>query len=117
MNIIFYAGKGCRIEEDKEESRSTSHSSRISANHMRNVIDELKFKDNRDSTVKNYYSIWKSFNQFLIRLDHKPECWEDRVLLYCGFLIENKRKLSTIKSYISAIKWILKSDGYEWNQK
>ena len=44
---------------------------------------------------------------FFVRLDSKPECWEDRLILYIGFLIEKNRRSSTIKSYISAIKAVL----------
>ena len=41
--------------------------------------------------------------------------WEDRLVLFIGFLIEKKRKASTIKSYISAIKAILREDGFKLN--
>ena len=45
-----------------------------------------------------------------------PKTWEDRVSLYCTYLIKVKgRQSSTIRSYISGIKHILKTDGYEWN--
>ena len=46
-----------------------------------------------------------------------PRTWEDRLSLYCAFLIVvKKRKSSTIRSYISGIKHILKVDGYVWNE-
>ena len=61
----------------------------------------------RDSTKTNYYGIWKSFNEFYIKLDIKPNNWEDRLVLFAGYLADNKRKAGTIKSYISAIKAIL----------
>ena len=45
-----------------------------------------------------------------------PKSWEHRLSLYCTYLIEVKRRQSsTIKTYASAIKFILKTDGYEWN--
>ena len=50
---------------------------------------------------------------FSIRLDVKPDNWEDRLVLFVGFLIEDGKKSSTIKSYISAIKSVLKKDGVE----
>ena len=63
-----------------------------------------------------YYNVWKNFNQFLVRLDRMPKLWEERLSLYCTFLITiKKRKSATIKSYISGIKHILKTDGYEWD--
>ena len=42
-----------------------------------------------------------------------PKTWEERITYYCTFLItEKKRKSSTIKSYVSAIKDILATDGF-----
>ena len=57
-----------------------------------------------------YYGTWKNF-----KLDKKPKTLEDRLTLYVGFLIQNNRKSTTIRSYISAIKAILKEDGIELN--
>ena len=65
---------------------------------------------------QSYYNAWKNFNKFLIRLDRMPKLWEDRLCLYCTYLIQVKNlQSSTIKSYISAIKFTLKNDGYEWD--
>ena len=58
-------------------------------------------------TKKNYYTIWKSFNAFFVKLDVKPNNWEDRITLFMAHLINEKKKVSTIKSYISAIKAVL----------
>ena len=57
----------------------------------------------------------KNFNRFIIRLDRKPKSWEDRLLLFVGYLIENKKQSSTVKSYISAIKSVLRKDGVHLN--
>ena len=47
-----------------------------------------------------------------------PKLWEHKVALYCAYLIEVKnRKSSTIKSYVSGIKYILMNDGYPWRDK
>ena len=35
--------------------------------------------------------------------------------MYCGYLVDKGNKSSTLKSYLSAIKLLLKIDGYEWN--
>ena len=59
----------------------------------------------------NYYVIWKQFNQFFIRLDTKPHSWEEQLVLFIGFMVESKKQSSTIKSYISAIKSVLRDDG------
>ena len=54
-------------------------------------------------------------NKFLLRLDIVPEFWEDRVVAFAAYMIEIKKiQSSTLKSYISAIKHMLKADGYEW---
>ena len=71
----------------------------------------MKSKCCRDTTLANYYGIWKHFNEFFIKLDTKPRTWEDRLILFVGHLINNNRKSSTIKSYISAIKTVLRLDG------
>ena len=49
-----------------------------------------------------------------MRLDEKPKFWEDRVQLFCAYLVDNGKQSSTIKSYVSAIKSILMDDGYDW---
>ena len=82
---------------------------------MESIVERLKNNCKRQSTNANYLAIWRKFNKFVIRLDVKPKYWEDRTTLFCGYLIENGIKSTTIRSYISAIKAILKLDGYEWN--
>ena len=69
----------------------------------------------RSSTTKNYLSIWRKFNDFVISLDRKPDLWEDKATLFIGFLIDKGMQSTTIKSYISAIKKTLVMDGYDWN--
>ena len=60
-----------------------------------------------------YHTVWKQFNNFLVKLDRRPKAWEDRTALYCAHLVQEGFQWSTIKSYISAIK----ADNYEWNEK
>ena len=76
-------------------------------------MDKLRLERNRSSTRKIYYSVWKQFNEFFIRLDFKPQTWEDRLILFVGFLVERNRKSSTIRSYISAVKAVLREDNVE----
>ena len=66
-----------------------------------------------DSTKSNYYGIWKNFNKFYLCLDKKPSNWEDRIVLYIGYLISNNRSSQTLRCYISAIRATLLDDGYE----
>ena len=105
-----------RNKEDGKSARSSSGDSTLSSEYFGLVMERLKSQTNRKSTSKNYLSIWREFNQFPIRLDRKPEYWEDRVALFCTYLVDNGRKSTTIRSYISAIKSVLKIDGYLWNE-
>ena len=97
---------------------SSSGSSRLSRHHMEAIMEKLKNKRVRNSTSKNYLSIWRNFNHFLIRLDKMPKAWEDRTALFCAHLIDNGAQSQTVKSYVSAIKGVLKDDGYtEWSDQ
>ena len=59
--------------------------------------------------------VWRLFNIFLIRLDRKPKDWEDRTAMFCAYMIDKgTTQSSMVKSYVSAIKCILKCDGYKW---
>ena len=49
-------------------------------------------------------------------LDQKPQTWEDRLILYVGYLVNKQLKSGTIKSYISAIKAVLADDGIHLNE-
>ena len=51
----------------------------------------------------------------MLKLDVKPVDWEERTALFCAYLVEKGNKSATIKSYVSAIKNILVTDGYKWN--
>ena len=72
-------------------------------------------KKNRDTTNQNYLSIWRHFNKFLIRLDCVPNTWEERAILFCAHLNEQGLQSATIRSYISAIKSVVRNDDYEWD--
>ena len=47
---------------------------------------------------KNYLCVWRNFSKFFMKLDEKPNNWEDRILLYTGFLINEGKKSQTVKS-------------------
>ena len=84
---------------------------------MENVLERLKSHTNRDSTRANYLAIWRNFNNFIIKLDRKPDNWEDRASLFGAYLVQKGLQSSTVKSYFSAIKCILTEDGYIWNDQ
>ena len=75
------------------------------------IVEQLKHNQHRNSTKKCYYAVWKLFNEFFMKLDLKPKKWEDRLTLFVGYLIENEKQSSTVKSCISAIKAVLKMNG------
>ena len=77
---------------------------------MEAIIENLHMQQHHDSTKNNYYTIWKLFNHFIIRLDRIPRHWEDRLALFIGFLVHSNKQSSTVRSYISAIKTTLKAN-------
>ena len=92
---------------NSRHSMASSVSSKISTYEITNIIDELQHNQHRDSTKKNYLAVWRVFNEFFIWLDNKPSNWEDRLTLFVGYLVQNNKQSSTVKSYISAIKAVL----------
>ena len=112
-----YSGIPDRQKKKKElknkDGSSTSTSSTISASHLENVVERLWIERNRSSTRRIYHCVWRQFNEFFIRLDVKPDTWEERLVLFVGFLVEDSKKSTTIKSYISAIKAVFREDGVE----
>ena len=92
---------------------SSTGSSRLSTVDIKHIVDQLKLQQHRDSTKKNYYLVWKLFNQFHIRLDVKSTSWKDRLTLFVAYLIDNKKQLSTVKFYISAVKGVLKMNDID----
>ena len=70
-------------------------------------MDRLRNEKHQSMTRKNYYTIWKLFNKFILKLDKKPTTWEDRLSLFVGYLVNNRNKSTMIRSYVSAIKSVL----------
>ena len=101
----------CSRNTKKRGSSSSTTSSWLSVVELQNIVECLRHQQYRDSTKKNYYTIWKLFAQFIVRLDYRPNSWEDRLTLFVGHLIDFKKQSSTVKCYISAIKVVLKEDN------
>ena len=102
----------------KSIAKSTSSgTSKISMDHIHNVIEKLKSNQTRESTAITYHKVWRLFNAFLIRLDnsHSHTSWEERLVLFGTHLVDSGVQSSTIKLYFSAIKHVLRVDGYEWD--
>ena len=92
---------------------SLSSMSKIYVGDMEQILEYLKANHTRDSTKRNYTCIWRQFNEFLIKLHPKPKYWEDRINLY--FAYSTGVKSTNLQSYLSALKNILKTDGYPWD--
>ena len=69
--FMFVSG---RTKSSKVKGSRSSNSSSILTSAMEEIVIQLKQNRHRDSTKRNYYCVWKSFNDFFIRLDIKPSC-------------------------------------------
>ena len=94
---------------------SISSVSTISSRRLELIMERLKCHQNQQSTTKNYQVIWRNFNKFLMQLDSKPKLWEERDSLYLALLVDEGAQSSMIRLYKSAIKTILVTDGYMWD--
>ena len=102
----------CRVSDTA--SSGSSHSSRISVDYIQNVLLRLQNRQTRESTAQNY--LWRHLNKFVISLDTKENLsWEEKTALFGAYLIDGGVQSSTLKSYFSVIKHVLKQDGYPWN--
>ena len=110
--ILYIAEK-----KQKKGGSSSSTSSRISTLEMQNKVNRLKRDKHQRTTRKAYYAVWKNFNQFYIRLDVKPPSLEERLTLFLAYLIDMKKQSCTVKSYISAVKSVLRDDGIILNDQ
>ena len=105
---MSFAGKNSKCKAVMDDSSPSG--STISTRAMQQIVDKLRHQQYRDSTKATYYCVWKTFNEFFIRLDFKPRTWEERLILFVGSLVQNGKQSSTVKSYISTIKAVLRED-------
>ena len=86
--------------------------------YVQNVLTRLQGRQTRASTTSNYLSVWRHLNKFIINLDSKENLsWEQKTALFGAYLVDCRGVQSTtLKSYFSAIKHILKQDGYQWDE-
>ena len=95
----------------KKTSSGSSTSSWLSTKMIQVIVEDLKHNQHQSSTKRNYYAVWKVFNEFFIRLDEKPDKWEDRLTLFVGHMVSLNHQSSTVHSYISAIRVVLKMNN------
>lgn len=92
-----------------------SHSTEVEGQYLLNqyyrIKEWIKSLKIRSSTRRWYYSRWKAFNKFLIKFDTIPNTLEEWIILYATHLVNyNKKQLATVKSYLSAIRFMLFED-------
>ena len=98
------------------KKRSTASTDSLSTAEILGIVERLKTQRYRDSTRNTYCRIWKVFAKFYLRLDVKPEDWENKIILFIGFLVDCELQSSTIRTYHSAIKGILAESGIQLNE-
>ena len=101
---------------DESSSQYSSNSSKISVQYLNSILEKFKNRQTRDSTINYYLGIWRHLNKFIISLDTRENLsWEEKTALFGAHLVDGGVQSSTLKSYISAIKFILRQDGYQWD--
>lgn len=96
------------------EATSSSDDSKLSTEYFERILEVLKGQRLQPSTRDTYHKIWSLFNRFFIKLDVKPNKWEDRLALFITYLVETRKtQSSTARSYCSAIRTVLKMDDIE----
>ena len=102
-------------KKKRQPASISSGSTSISTKQIKGILERLRTQRHQSTTQKTYYQVWKQFNKFYLRLDKKPTTWNQRLVLFVAYLIQDNKKSSTVKSYISAIKAVLLMDGHELN--
>ena len=101
---------------DSSSKSSTSSNSSLSTRAIKQIVERLKFERFSYTTRQTYYRVWKLFNKFFVRLERKPNNWEDRLVLFTGFLIDNELKSTSVRSYLSAIRAVLTENDIVINE-
>ena len=109
-------GKATKRKRKSHFSDSSSTSLQLSSLGIENIIERLCNMKHRDSTHQNYYAVWLVFNKFLMKLDVKPSTWEKVLLLFVGYLMNNRKQSSTVCSYVSVICTVLQDDGIKMDE-
>ena len=116
MTFITVGWKTKRGPNSHSSTSSKSSNYSIATRKVQAIVKKLSRQRFRDSTRETYYRVWKLFNLFFIRLDNKPRNWEERLILFTGFLVNKQLQLSTVKSYISTIRAVFKEMKIKVNE-
>ena len=110
LKIFMFVGARRRMKPDSLSTTSSDYK-RMSLEHIQMIFERLKNSKNRKSTQKNYHCIWKILNKFLIQLDDIPVIWEQHICMFGTYLVNRGSQSATLRSYVSAIKNILRNEG------
>lgn len=69
-----------------------------------------------NETDAKYYDDWVTFNRFLLKLDHIPRSWEERVFVYLNYLEQTTHQSGTLQVYKTAIKYELNLLGIDFDE-
>lgn len=78
-------------------------------------VERLSNADIASTTREMYHRVWCNFNRFLLCFDDLPTTWEEKLVLYATFLADIGNHSSTVASYMSAIRYVLRHDGVDLN--
>ena len=116
-NVLSGQRKACGATEACS-THSSSNSSKISTEQVTKILERIQSRQTRESTKNNYLCIWRQLNKFVIKLDTRESLsWEEKTALFGACLVDRGVQSSTLRSYFSAIKFILKQDGYPWDDQ
>ena len=108
--LSFVLITGHKPRRYNSTSSHSSAASSISTKEIEDIILKLCNSKYRPATKCNYQSVWKVFSEFFVTLDRKPRNWSDHITLFVGYLVSCDKQSCTIKSYLSAIKAVLKDN-------
>lgn len=77
----------------------------------------MKNQDLEESSQATYHNVWKAFLEFLGEFDSVPNDFEAKMVMYAAHLGNTGTAPATISSKMSAIRYKLRKDGIQINNK
>ena len=84
--------------------------------YLTQVSERLRLEQHKPTTCHTYHDVWVNLNDFLIKLDKRPDSWDDRLALFMAELREENKPGTTVSSYVLAVRVVLKSNGIEMKE-
>lgn len=101
-----------------EDGSSSSGATRLSVEFFRGVERRLLSEGViKNSTKRAYRTAYLSFTQFNLSLNNMPSRLDDQLAVFVAYRVELGDQSSTIKTYLSGIKYMLNQDGIEINTR